>query len=60
VLGRNAARLYGIEAIPPRCDFTLARAREELRHGDRLLGPATFAASMDVREHHRMEVSSAT
>ena len=63
VLGRNAARLYGIEPVPPRCDFTrreLARIREELRDGDRLLGPATFAASIDVREHHRMEVSSAT
>src|SRR4029453_9655938 len=62
VLGRNAARLYGIEPLPPRCDFTrreLARIREELRDGDRLLGPATFAASMDVREDHRMEVSSA-
>jgi hypothetical protein len=62
VLGGNAARLYGIEPVPPRCDFTrreLARIREELRDGDRLLGPATFAASIDVREHHRMEVSSA-
>jgi hypothetical protein len=63
VLGRNAATLYGIEPVPPRCDFTrreLARIREELRDGDRLLGPATFVASEDVREHHRMEVSSAT
>jgi hypothetical protein len=34
--------------------------REELRDGDRLLGPATFVASADVREHHRMKVSSAT
>jgi predicted TIM-barrel fold metal-dependent hydrolase len=61
VLGRNAARLYGIEPVPPRCDFTrsqLAKIREELRDGDRVLGPATFAASADVREHHRMEVST--
>jgi uncharacterized protein len=61
ILGRNAARLYGIEPVPPRCDFTrreLARIREELRGGDRLLGPATLAASADVREHHRMEVST--
>ena len=61
VLGLNAARLYGIEPVPPRCDFTrreLARIREELRDGDPLLGPATHAGSMDVREHHRMEVSS--
>jgi hypothetical protein len=32
VLGRNAARLYGIEPVPPRCDFTrreLATIREE-------------------------------
>jgi len=61
VLGRNAARLYGIEPIPPRCDFTrreLAKIREELRGGDLLLGPTTMAASADVREHHRMEVST--
>ena len=61
VLGRNAARLYGIEPVPPRCDFTrqeLATIREELRDGDRLLGPATFVASADVREHHRLEVST--
>ena len=61
VLGRNAARLYGIEPTPPRCDFTrseLARIREELRDGDALLGPDTLAASMDVREHHRLEVAT--
>jgi uncharacterized protein len=61
VLGLNAARLYGIEPVPPRCDFTrsqLAKIRQELRDGDRVLGPATFAASADVREHHRMEVST--
>jgi hypothetical protein len=38
----------------------LATIREELRDGDRLLGPATFAASADALEHYRMEVSSAT
>jgi hypothetical protein len=61
VLGLNAARLYDIEPVPPRCDFTrreLARIREELRDGDRLLGPSTMAASADVREHHAMEVST--
>ncbi len=61
VLGLNAARLYGIEPVPPRCDFTrreLATIREELRDGDRLLGPSTMAASADVREHHAMEVST--
>lgn len=61
VLGRNAARLYGIDPVPPRCDFTrsqLATIREELRDGDRVLGPTTFAAAADVREHHRMEVST--
>ena len=61
VLGLNAARLYEIPPEPPRCDFTrqeLARIREELRDGDPLLGPATFAASADVREHHRLEVST--
>ena len=61
VLGRNAARLYRIDPVPPRCDFTrreLATIREELRDGDRVLGPTTFAAAADVREHHRMEVST--
>jgi hypothetical protein len=61
VLGLNAARLYDIPPEPPRCDFSrreLARIREELRDGDPLLGPATFAASADVREHHRLEVST--
>jgi hypothetical protein len=61
VLGGNAARLYEIEPVPPRCDFTrqeLATIRQELRDGDRLLGPATFVASADVREHHRLEVST--
>ncbi len=61
VLGRNAARLYEIEPVPPRCDFTrreLAKIRQELRGGDLLLGPATIAAAGDVREHHRMEVST--
>jgi uncharacterized protein len=63
VLGQNAARLYGIEPVPPRCAFTrheLRKIREELRDGDPLLGPATLAASMDVREHHRLEVAAVT
>lgn len=62
ILGRNAARLYGIPPVSPRCDFTrreLAAIREELRDDDRLLGPATLAAAADVREHHRLEVSAA-
>lgn len=61
ILGENAARLYGIPAVPSRCEFTrrqLAQIREELRGGDRVLGPTTMAASADVREHHRMEVST--
>jgi predicted TIM-barrel fold metal-dependent hydrolase len=61
ILGLNAARLYRIPPVSPRCDFSrreLARIREELRDGDRVLGPASLAASADVREHHRMEVSS--
>jgi hypothetical protein len=47
--------------VPPRCDFTrqeLAKIREQLRDGDALLGPATLAGSMDVREHHRVEVAT--
>ena len=63
ILGLNGARLYRIPPVPPRCDFTrreLARIREELRDGDRVLGPTTFAASTDVREHHRLEVSTAS
>jgi hypothetical protein len=61
ILGLNAARLYGIEPVPPRCDFTrreLVKIREELRDGDHLLGPATLRASADVREHHRSEIAS--
>jgi hypothetical protein len=61
ILGLNAARLYGIPPVPPRCDFTrreLAAIREELRDGDRVLGPTTLAESADVREHHRLEVST--
>jgi predicted TIM-barrel fold metal-dependent hydrolase len=61
ILGLNGARLYRIPPVPPRCDFTrreLAQIREELRDGDRVLGPTSFAAAADVREHHRMEVST--
>ncbi|HEX6331339.1 MAG TPA: amidohydrolase family protein, partial [Actinomycetota bacterium] len=61
ILGLNGARLYGIPPVPPRCDFTrreLAAIREELRGGDRVLGPASLAESAEVREHHRLEVSS--
>jgi predicted TIM-barrel fold metal-dependent hydrolase len=61
ILGLNAARLYRIPPVPPRCDFTrreLAAIREELRDGDRVLGPSTMAASADVREHHRLEVAT--
>ncbi len=61
ILGLNAARLYGIPPVPPRCEFTraeLAKIREELRDGDRVLGPTSMVASADVREHHRMEIST--
>jgi hypothetical protein len=61
ILGLNGARLYRIPPVPPRCDFTrreLARIREELRDGDRVLGPTTMSESADVREHHRLEVST--
>jgi hypothetical protein len=63
ILGRNGARLYRIPAVPPRCDFTrreLAQIREELRDGDRVLGPTSFAEAADVREHHRLEVATLT
>jgi hypothetical protein len=61
ILGLNAARLYQMPPVAPRCDFTraeLARIREELRDGDRVLGPTSFAASADVREHHAMELGT--
>jgi predicted TIM-barrel fold metal-dependent hydrolase len=61
IFGLNGARLYRIPPVPPRCDFTrreLAQIREELRDGDRVLGPTTMAASTDVREHHRLEVAT--
>ena len=60
VLGLNAARLYGIPPEPPRL-LLAAGARTDpggAHDGDRLLGPATLAASADVREHHRLEVST--
>ena len=61
ILGLNGARLYRIPSVPPRCDFTrreLAQIREELRDGDRVLGPTTISAADDVREHHYAEIAT--
>ncbi len=51
ILGTNAARLYGIDPVRSRCDFTreeLAEVRQALPSRPASYGPRTYAA---VREH---------
>lgn len=58
ILGRNGARLYGIDPVATRCDFTrreLAEIRQHLPGRDRTLGPSTPAEAASFREHHRRE-----
>jgi len=55
ILGLNGARLYGVDPITTRCEFTrreLAEIRKHLPGRDRTLGPATVAAAQHVRDHH--------
>ncbi|HET7869260.1 MAG TPA: amidohydrolase family protein [Actinomycetota bacterium] len=55
ILGLNGARLYGVDPITTRCEFTrreLAEIRKHLPGRDRTLGPATVAAAERVRDHH--------
>jgi predicted TIM-barrel fold metal-dependent hydrolase len=55
ILGLNGARLYGVDPVTTRCEFTrreLAEIRKHLPGRDRTLGPATVAAAQHVRDHH--------
>ena len=55
ILGLNGARLYGVDPITTRCEFTrreLAEIRKHLPGRDRTLGPATVAEADHVRDHH--------
>ena len=55
ILGLNGARLYDVDPITTRCEFTrreLAEIRKHLPGRDRTLGPATAAAAQHVRDHH--------
>jgi predicted TIM-barrel fold metal-dependent hydrolase len=55
ILGLNGARLYGVDPVTTRCEFTrreLAEIRKHLPGQDRTLGPATVAAAQHVRDHH--------
>jgi hypothetical protein len=55
ILGLNGARLYGVDPVTTRCEFTrreLAEIRKHLPGRDRTLGPATVAAAQKVRDHH--------
>jgi uncharacterized protein len=62
ILGLNGARLYAIEPITDRCEFT-RRELESLRRimpgsSARALGPATLADARRFRAHHREEVAT--
>jgi predicted TIM-barrel fold metal-dependent hydrolase len=55
ILGLNGARLYGVDPVTTRCEFTrreLAEIRKHLPGRDRTLGPDTVAAAQHVRDHH--------
>jgi predicted TIM-barrel fold metal-dependent hydrolase len=55
ILGLNGARLYGVDPITTRCEFTrreLEEIRKHLPGRDRTLGPSTVAAAQHVRDHH--------
>ncbi len=55
ILGLNGARLYGVDPVTTRCEFTrreLADIRKHLPGRDRTLGPDTVAAAQHVRDHH--------
>ena len=58
ILGRNGARLYGIDPVATRCDFTrreLAEIRRHLPGRDRTLGPSTPAEAATFRDRHRRD-----
>ena len=59
ILGRNGARLYGVEPITDRCEFTrreLERVRRQLPGRNRTLGPSTVAEARVFREQDRATI----
>lgn len=60
ILGRNGARLYGIEPITTRCEFTRAELEQIRRHlpgRNGGLGPRTRSGAEKVRAHQREEIA---
>jgi len=56
ILGLNGARLYDVDPITAKCEFTrreLEEIRKHLPGEDRTLGPSTVADAERVRDHHR-------
>ncbi|MGQ0670263.1 MAG: amidohydrolase family protein, partial [Actinomycetota bacterium] len=56
ILGLNGARLYGIEPVATKCEFTrreLEEVRKSLPGKARTLGPSTRAEVEAVRDAHR-------
>ena len=56
ILGRNAARLYGVDPVTVPCRFTrteLERIRRHLPGTNRTLGPSTPAEVRTFHAHHR-------
>ena len=56
ILGQNGARLYGIEPITAKCEFTrkeLEEIRKTLPLGNRTYGPASAREAQTFRDHHR-------
>jgi predicted TIM-barrel fold metal-dependent hydrolase len=61
ILGQNGARLYGIEPMAGRCEFS-RRELETLRRAmpgrTTALGPSTRAEAERFRQHHREEIGT--
>ncbi len=56
ILGRNAARLYGVDPVTVPCEFTrseLERIRRNLPGANRTFGPTTTAEVQAFHDHHR-------
>jgi len=63
ILGTNGARLYGVEPITSRCEFTrkeLEQIRRALPGRNGGLGPRTKASADVVRAHQREEIAVET
>jgi len=56
ILGLNGARLYGVDPITAKCEFTrreLEEIRKHLPGKNRTLGPSTVTEANAFRAHHR-------